>query len=431
MAERWCVIVAAALVIWGALHLLLALWFRRWMADQRRRAGGAQPGDPAPRVSVLVAARGFDEGVAAVLDGLARQSYPDYEVLVAADAWRALKELPPRGWQTVEWDPAELESVGGEAAFTCWRLGPGPRMTVVDDWPRFFECGRKCSALLALLPVVSPGSHYLAMLDVDIEPGPDWLAGLVAALAARPDCGAATGVQWFEPRGWFGGGMVRSLWNAAALFPSALLANPWAGSMILRKEAFESSGLAKRWSRSIVDDGPVRGALGGIGLGVCLAPQVTMTNVLPCTVAQSWNWLSRMVKWSRLYEGSFAGTLVAALATLLLIAASAVAGTAALVGGGWGWLLLLGGWVAAGQLMLGGWMVMRSAARTDARISPRTPAGGPGWGLVLRAVWLIPWTQALFFLATLRALAGRRYRWSGVEYDLAADGRVLAARDRP
>lgn len=76
-------------------------------------------------------------------------------------------------------------------------------------------------------------------------------------------------------------------------------------------------------------------------------------------------------------------------------------------------------------------MVMRSAARTDARISPRTPAGGPGWGLVLRAVWLIPWTQALFFLATLRALAGRRYRWSGVEYDLAADGRVLAARDRP
>ena len=74
----------------------------------------------------------------------------------------------------------------------------------------------------------------VALLDADTIPHRTWLRELVAPLA-DPRVGAATGNRWYMPAeaGW--AGLVRYLWNAAAVVQMYCYGIAWGGTLALKR----------------------------------------------------------------------------------------------------------------------------------------------------------------------------------------------------
>lgn len=429
MIDTLCIGLAIVAAAFALVHLLLALWFRGWLKRRQQAAVGnpQAAADQSQQVAILVAARGLDPSVARVMLALGRQDWPGARIIVAADGWpkRDAGWLP--GYRLSTESGGGAPEAASETAET-WIPDDGQvrlQLHVVEGWERLPTCGLKCSALRAATRSLPEACRWVALLDVDVVPGKDWLKTLVEG-ARGPDGtgGAASGLQWFEPVAGSAGSWVRSLWNAAALFPTALFANPWAGSMILRKDWLDSSGLVEDWARNIVDDGPVRAALARIGQHHGLAARVVMTNVEGCSLAGAANWLGRMVKWSSIYERSFSGTWLHALATGgMLLGGASLLGLGLATGHAAAWWIPAS-WALANTLYFGGWLVMRDAARSSCDVSVHQPARKIGLAQVFCGWCLVTVTQVMFCAATFRALVARRYLWRGVAYDVEKDGRV-------
>jgi hypothetical protein len=440
LIETLCIGLAVVTAGFALVHLLLALWFRGWLRRQQGRAdSGHSVVDANGPVAVLVAARGLDESVAHALKSLGRQDFPGFSVIVAADGWpkRDRGWLP--GFRRLADTQGEVSGSGfparEKAAETSetWVVEGDQgnlQLQVVEGWERLPTCGLKCSALRAAARRLPENCRWVAFMDVDVVPGKDWLATLVAAGRGPEGIGgAASGLQWFEPVAGSAGSWVRSLWNAAALFPTALFANSWAGSMVIRKDWLETSGLVEDWARNIVDDGPVRAALARIRKQHRLAARVVMTNVEGCSLAGAANWLGRMVKWSSIYERNFVGTLLHGITTsILILGGIGLLAWGLLTGVGAAWWIPLG-WAVGNAFYLAGWLVMREAARSSETVSAHQPAKRTGFSQLMLGWCLVTVTQVLFCGATFRALFARRYRWRGVEYDVARDGRVKVIGD--
>lgn len=416
-------------VAFAAAHLVTALAFRRWLRGRlASRSGASEPSRRTPPVSVFVAARGVDPSLVAMLRGVMAQDYPAYEVILVADglgAWNPewLPEYPHQ--ESVE--AQGTSSVGTAPALlrlSAARTG-APTLSVLGQFERLPACGLKCSALLAGIGQSAPNSKVFAFLDADIVPGPDWLRKLVDA-ASEPACGVATGAIWFDPPDARLGTVIRSLFNSAALFPAAIFNNPWAGSMALRKEVFEQTGLARIWAISVVDDGPVRAAVEKAGLTCRFVPSLIMANRESCSFAFSRNWLGRMMKWASIYDPAFWQTWLHALAStlfhLLWLAGLAIA----ISGSQWNDLVILvSGWILGNGLLVAGWEVMRRAARASMQGSAglaQKSAVGIGW--YGAALFAMPWTLAVFSGSTFLARFRKRIRWRGIDYHVERDGRT-------
>ena len=398
--------VAIVYALFGLIHWIAAIYFSVWLKKQARNPLEA-PKKDGP-VAVLVAARGFDPSLAEMLKGLMNQTHNDYEIhLVADDSdGELLQHVQELTAASANSNRLQLHSLG-EPLETC---------------------GLKNSALLEGLKHVSANAEFLAMIDTDIIPPSDWLVKVVRPLADS-NVGVATGGQWFEPSGRFElGTLIRCLWNAAAIVPTALFANAWAGSLALRRSDFERAKIADLWTRTIVDDGPLPEAMRRLGLQMRFVPDLIMVNGESCSLSFVTNYLARMLSWSRLYETSFRNTLGHATitSTLLLLVVfcfirAAVTGQFAEIG-----TLVLG--IAAGlACYVVAFATVRSAisgssdwARDRIRAQPVTV-----WvGLAV----LVPVTQALFCISTCRALLLRRISWRNVTYEIRGpeDVRLLA-----
>jgi cellulose synthase/poly-beta-1,6-N-acetylglucosamine synthase-like glycosyltransferase len=145
-------IFAAALAVQVACWVWISAGFKRARADE-------PPSSPLP-VSVVVAARNEEAALPALLDALAAQTHPDFEVVVVDDA-----------------------SEDGTAALVEAQAARDDRFRLV----RVAEpvAPRKKHALTR---GIAAASHdRLAFTDADCTPPPDWLAGLAAHAGAEPD----------------------------------------------------------------------------------------------------------------------------------------------------------------------------------------------------------------------------------------------------
>jgi len=399
----------------------MSVCFYFWLRSRQNSQSRTTPGT-LPPAAVLIAARGLDPTFVRMLESVSRLEYPDYEIVIAAD------EMPDWGpsWLP-EWKPVAVsgQSNAGDSEIlelVSERVG-APRIRIVRRFRKIPTCGLKCSALIAAWNTISNRVEVCAFLDTDVVPGPGWLADLVAQ-AMVPDCGSASGVQWYEPPDYRAGSLIRSLWNAAAVFPIAIFGNPWAGSMAIRRDVIERSGLVDRWAHSIVDDGPVRQAVNSIGLKTRFVPSLVMVNRESCDAGYAINWIGRMVKWSSIFDPDFRNTLVHAIISSILFLLAVVTVLWGAVTGSGGWWWPLAGLFAGCFFYVAGWFTMRQASvagRTEknATGSPVNLALVMIWGLFLVLV-----TQTAFCFQTFRALVARRYVWRGIVYDVSPDGIV-------
>lgn len=396
----------------AGFHLIAAWYFRRWLRARLSEASSVPPGPQAP-AAILVAARGFDPSLEQMLHGLLDQDYSDFEIQMVVDS--------PH--------PHSLEQIRG-------LVGHHPQVNRLH-LHRLIQplttCGLKNSALLLAWEHLSPTVEVVAMIDTDTVPPTDWLSRLTRPLA-DPAVGAVTGAQWFEPAGQFEPGtLVRCLWNAAAIVPTCLFANAWAGSLAFRRESFERAGLPKIWSKTIVDDGPLPAAMARIQLRMHFAPDLIMVNRESCSVSFVTNYLARMLRWSRLYESSFRNTLGHAAITLGIWLGLLAVSIQEFLAGRWGNLGLVAVGLGVGSLMyVGAWSLVRRAVAESSDWARQRTRDRLPTRVGLKLGWLVPLTQWTFCLATIRALLATRIRWRGAEYRITGPDQVeLLMRSDP
>lgn len=385
-----------ASLAFALFHLVGAEVFAAWL----RRQDTATPNpNSSDKLAILVASRGFDPSLPQMLRGLLEQDYPHYEVHVTVD-----------------------ESFGPVREKLGALIADHPQRDRLKFHPLgkpLETCGLKNSALLVGIRELSPDVARIAMIDTDIIPPPNWLSDLNAYLDDS-QIGAVSGAQWFEPGDTFQPGtLVRSLWNAAAVVPTCMFANAWAGSLAFRRRSFEQAGLAKLWEQTIVDDGPLPQAMRKLGLEMKFARNMFMINRESCSFRYVNNWLTRMLCWSKLYEASFRNTLVHAIFTAAILVGLVLAAIGSLMSGSLSGLLTVIATVAIGNaLYVLAWARVRRAITTATPAVSTALAGSPS-----PATWLGLWafvtvTQAAFCLATFRVLGLRTINWRGVKYQI-------------
>ena len=331
------------------------------------------------------------------------QDYENYEIHVVVDnrvdtAWKVVHEIK---------EEFDLDH----------------RLTIHEMREPLETCGLKCSALVQALDSISSHSEYLVLLDADVTPHRTWLSSCIRPLAADPGIGVVTGNQWFEPTGEKTGTLLRSLWNAGAIVPTAMYANPWAGTCAMRVSDVQRSGLDLLWRKSVVDDGPIRAAMTPLGLRVHFEPSLIMINREQCSTEYVGRYVSRMLTWSKLYEKTFVNTVVHACISNGVFAATWVCLLVLLVSQQWLMATLTFATLIASSLVsVLAYMVVRAGVRRGTAAKFDASRFG-----ILKLLWmglLVPYTQFVYGMSCLRAIRARQVKWREITYELRSNSRV-------
>jgi len=241
----------------------------------------------------------------------------------------------------------------------------------------------------------------------------------------------ATGNHWFEPSLGNCGSLVRSLWNAGALIPTAFFANPWGGSVAMRFDSVQQSGLIEAWESSAVDDGPIRMAFQRQGRRIVFLPILIMVNRESCSLRFCASYMSRILTWSRVYEPTFAWTLAHFAVNFLPWVAGIVLLFVALLQAKWfPGIVMLGGLVGHSVLLWSAYLLVRSAV---VRMDDQRGESLPRLGLQrsTKLLLLIPAAFGAYAFALIRALTTRFVCWRGIWYYVMGRSQVVRLNYRP
>lgn len=396
-------LVGAAIVQWS-----IAIYFKSFFRQKKLiRLPEAQQ----EKAVVVMSVRGCDPSLKGSLIGILNQNYRHYQVHLVVD------NQTDQAWEFVHAIKAQHD--------------PDDVLTIHEMQNPRETCSLKCHAIVQALEQISADTKYIALLDADVTPHANWLAELTGPLL-DDSIGAVTGNQWFEPESPAGiGSLARCGWYGGAMVPTILFSNPWAGSFAMRAEDVKKSGLTEIWSRSVVDDGPIRKAINEIGLKIHVAPSLIMVNRESCTFSYANHWVTRLLTWSRLYESTFflsvihaafSNTVMIANFLVLLVAifnvnAAAIAISAfALISSG---LMCVGAYLAARKC------VSQSCQMRNDSLPPITVSRL--FGILL----VVPLGHLIYGISCLRAMLSKRIKWREITYELKSKGEVRRLNYQP
>jgi ceramide glucosyltransferase len=332
-----------------------------------------------PPASVIVPVKGADEGLRENLAALASLDYPDYELLVAA---QAAADIP-----------------GGVLP---------PRAKVVLAHAADSTASEKVRNLLAAVRATRKTSEVFAFADSDGRVTPHWLRALVAPLD-DPKTGAVTGYRWFVPQPASFWTLTRAAWDAVAAGLLGPGDNPfaWGGSMALRKETFFQIRVFEYWKTAVSDDYAVAAAVKAAGLSVVYAPGALVPALDRTTGTQFFEWSRRQMVITRFHHPAL---WRAALAAHIVYCAAMAANLMALALGH-----RLAAIALAAQLLPGmakGW----ARARLARAALPQYAAWFRRWRWV-HAI-MVPLMTWLWLVALLRSAFRNHIEWRGRRYEL-------------
>ena len=258
----------------GPALLLAALSLRgeRKRAHYVARRLGERAED-LPPATVIVPVKGYDEGLRENLAALAALDYPDYELILTA---QAAGDIP----------------VGVLPA----------RVKVVLAHGTASGSSEKIQNLLAAVRATRQRTQVMAFADSDGRVTSGWLRALVAPLA-EPGVGASTGYRWFLPDPPDFWSLMRGVWDAVAAGTLGAGDNrfAWGGAMAIRKEVFFQARVPEFWQGALTDDYTLSEAVHGAGLGIAYAPGA----LTPCrehiTGGRFFGWIRRQMAITRIY----------------------------------------------------------------------------------------------------------------------------------
>ncbi len=405
MESTWFIacLVLIALAIVQALLVTLQTWEHRRYARSCMKTMGKH--DPRGHVALFAPCKGVDLDLEENLGALMRQGYDDYEVVFVVES---------------EEDPAcaVIRRVMAEHRRVAARLVVAGRAS---------RSGQKVHNLQVATADLAPEVEYLAFVDSDARPRPEWLRALIWRLD-RPEFGAATGYRWFVPAR---DSMANHLLYSMNCGVMSLLGRSshyliWGGSWAIRRELFESLGMRRQWEGMLSDDLTASRVLRRAGLEVRFEPACVVASPLDCSMAEMFEFTRRQYVMGRY---NVPGWWALGLASSTL---STVAWLGSLAALGWG--LVSGSplvWIPAGTCaVLYGLGVYRGLLRQDL-IRTYFPQRQQALRKARRFdVWMGPVAGLANWLAVLGSLFGRHVTWRGIRYRLSAGGQaVTVSRD--
>ncbi len=359
-----------------------------------RRPAIPVPDTQLPRVAVLLSLRGADPHLAGGLRRLLTQNYPRYEVRIVVD-----HDGDP-AWQVVQ---------------NAIRDTGATHVHVSPLRQRSETCSLKNSALVQMAAELDDAIEVVAQADADLVSHDNWLRELVSPLVEE-GVGATFGNRWFMPREGRWGSLVRYVWNVFAVVPMYLLGIPWGGTFAMKTTVLRRSDLVGRWSKSVVEDAPVRSALEELGLSVKFVPSLMMVNREECSLPFSLDFIKRQLTWTRIYHPNWLPVLLHGLGTAGALIISLVLAVWGLASGAWPLAAWAGGGLLAYltiMLFLVGWL------EVTVRRSVRGHGDRTDWmsfATLAKLVLALPLTQMVHLIAVLLAQFRRYVAWRGVTY---------------
>jgi hypothetical protein len=167
---------------------------------------------------------------------------------------------------------------------------------------RAVDCGQKVHNLRVATSRLSPRIEYLAFIDSDARPRPEWLRMLISRLN-RPELGAMTGYRWFVPQSnTLANRMLYSLnCELMSLLGRSSHHLIWGGSWAIRREVFELIGLHSAWKGTLSDDLVASRVLRKAGLQVRFEPACVVASPIDSTFREASSFLRRQYLLGKIY----------------------------------------------------------------------------------------------------------------------------------
>lgn len=355
-----------------------------------------------PKATLIVPVKGSELGLAENLRSLLDQDYPDYETLIVARD---------------EDDPAAVV-----ARALLGQTAPGARVRFIIAGPGPSDTGEKINNLVAAVAAACTASEVLAFADSDGRVAGGWLRALVAPLENAP-VGASTGYRWYFPENGGFWPLVRSVWNStiAGNFGAGSPSFAWGGAMAVRRETFQSAGVAKYWRGSVSDDYRLTQAIRAAGLAIVFSPRAMVAsgeaNGQKYSTGEFLRWAVRQLTITRVYGPKL---FWPALGAHVIYCGAMAAGIAAIATGGLWAVPVLPVAVAPGMLR-GRWR-----EQTARLLFPDRAAffDRHGWAYC----WLTPFVTWVWLYILLASLFRRRIEWRGNTYDLLGPSRTVLVK---
>lgn len=390
-------LVLAGLAIGQSLVLALQTWeHRRYVRSCMR---GLEGHLPTGHVAVLAPCKGLDVALEGNLRALLRQDYHDYEI-------RFIVESAD--------DPAcpLIRRVIAEHPGVAARLVVAGRTT---------ESGQKVHNLRAGTAGLPPQVEYLAFVDSDARPRPEWLRLLVARLF-KPGMGAVTGYRWFVPaRGSIANRLLYSInCGVMSLLGRSSHYFVWGGSWGIRRDVFDAIGLHEAWKGTLSDDLVASRRLRRAGIAVRFEPACVVASPLDDSMRQMYMFVRRQYLVGRFYVPNWwvFGLCAATLANLAWLSSLIGLGCGLVGGSPPVWLPAAVAWVLY-LLSVHRGLVRQSLVGThfpERRGELRTAGRFDTWAGPV--VGLVNW------LGMLGSLFGRHITWRGITYRVSPGGQI-------
>jgi ceramide glucosyltransferase len=399
MEAYWWIIywIGAGVAIFQSLLLVLQTWeHRRFARSSMRRLDRHQP---TGRVLLCAPCKGQDLNLEDNLRSLLEQDYDDYEVSFIVESTD---------------DPA-CAIIRRVMAAHPWMTS---RLIVAG---RATDCGQKVHNLRVATGRLSPRIEYLAFVDSDARPRPEWLRVLVSRLN-RPHMGAMTGYRWFVPeRNSLANNLLYSL-NCRVM--SLLSRNShyliWGGSWAIRRDVFDKVGMHSAWQGILSDDLVASQLLSKAKMQVRFEPACVVASPIDNTLPEAISFVRRQYLLSRFYAWDWwaFAALAVMFSNLIWLGNMSVLAYGLFSGASWTWI------PAAIVSLLYLLTVYRGKMRQDL-----ADLYFPHLRRALRHakwfdIYLQSMTSLIHGIIVWSAGFGQHVSWRGITYCLEADGKI-------
>jgi len=399
MDAHWLAVylILAGLVIIESLLLALQTWEHcRYV---RSCMGSIVRHQPEGRVALFAPCKGVDLDLEANLHALLEQDYSDYEVTFI-----------------VESD----EDLACPAIHRAMAKHPNvaARMVVAG---RATDSGQKVHNLRVATQHVSARVKYLAFVDSDARPRPEWLRMLVSWLD-EPGLGAVTGYRWFTPeKASVANALVYSMnCDVLSLLTRSSHYLIWGGSWAIRREVFDAIGLRDAWKGTLSDDLVASRLMRQAGLGVRFEPACVAASPLDQTLGQAMAFIRRQYVIARMYTFDWwLFSLVAAMfSNLIWFGNLGVLVLSLVTGSPSPWIPIAVSAIFYAVTVYRGWLRQGLVK-----------VYFPNWEKASRRIqrfdiWANPLVELAHWLGVSSAAFGRHILWRGIRYRVLRDGHV-------
>ncbi len=356
---------------------------------------------PVGRVAVFAPCKGLDVDLEENLRALMEQDYPDFEVSFVVESID---------------DPACLVIRGIMAGYPH----VATRLVVAGQ---AVESGQKVHNLRVATAQLSPGIEYLAFLDSDARPRPEWLRMLIARFTQK-EIGAVTGYRWFIPaRPTLANHVLYSLnCDVMTLLGRSAHYLVWGGSWAIRREVFDRIDFRTAWKGTLSDDLVASRLLRQARMPVRFEPAAVVASPVDYRWPGMLSFVRRQYLVGRYYVPHW---WAFALVGFTITKALWLAQIAAIVWGLWGGPMTP--WIPAAVLAaLFATHVYRGQVRQDLVGTYFPERIGQLRHARRFDIWLNPLAGLVNWLAVAASMFGRDITWRGISYRVLAGGRIRA-----